>query len=757
MDAFQEDSLGRLYSVNGFDPMLRWDGQTSQAELAGLAPPTAAVSIAGSGVGAIVGTYTSYLRYVNRLGFYSNLSPVSASFTASGSAGGITNATFAAPIQITTDAAHGLSTGAIIKVSGVGGNTSANGIWTVTVVDTTNLTLDGSSGNNTYTGSGTWISGISTINYSGVQSPTDPAVVRRQILRNLDGEAITYYVDIDTTDLTSTAFSSTKTDSTLSAQESQAILDSSGLPLANLRFQPPSHKTSLASHLSRLFLAGQYDEQRGSAIVTNGSTSVQGVGTDWVSTLAGRFFYVVGANNNYQISSVDVVNQIITLSTTYNDTSDSFAIYAIRAAPAERRLVYYTPAGQPESWPPTQALQIQEDGDEITALMTRGSFMYILERRHIYKLTFQEDPAIDGAIFMSANRGCINNRCWALVDNDAYMLDEFGIHKFNSDGVIEPLSEAIGEIFRPGTIYKFGINWRASRYFFASVYRPQEVVRWFVALEGDFLPRHALCFNYRLNRWWIERYPFWVGGGVSGHINNQPHTFLSGESTKTYDIWNGTTDVADSGAGTVRGTATSSGINTLSDSSAAFLTSGIGSVINAQVTIVDGTGKGQSRKVVSSTSTKLTVDMPWTTSLDLTSVYQVGGVVWNWKSTWLRLSVAEQMADRTVELLYLTASNPCTMDFRTRQDFGSPDIQKLGVTSKQGSGVRTDLGLPDKVVDLTKQSGLVLIRVPGQKERFTDGRRYLQIELAGTTNKDLVAVFEVIVEGMANVATVSQT
>ncbi len=465
--------------------------------------------------------------------------------------------------------------------------------------------------------------------------------------------------------------------------------------------------------------------------------------------------YVVGANNSYQISSVDVNNQIITLTTTYQDVSDNFALYAIRAQPAERRLVYYTPAGQPESWPPFYALQIQEDGDDITGLMARGSFLYILEKRHIYKFTFQDDPAVDGAIFLSCNRGCVNNRCWALIDNDAYMLDEFGCHKFDSNGQIEPISEPIGEIFRPLTQYKFSINWKASRYFHAEVYRPQNVIRWFVALEGDFLPRHALCYNYRLQRWWLERYPFWVGGGCSGHINNNPYSFLTGENTKSYAMWTGTTDVADPGVGSVRGIATSVGIDWLADSTASFATSGIGSVVNAPLVIVDGTGKGQYNKVVSATATQLNTAWPWVIKPDTTSVYQVGGVAWNWKSTWLRLSKTEQMQDRRIELLYLAAANPATMDVRTRQDFGLPDVQKLSFTSKQGGGVRSDNGLPDKVVDLTKPSGLVTIRVPGNREEFTDGRRYLQVEIAGATNKDLVSVYEVVIEGAANVATIA--
>ncbi len=71
----------------------------------------------------------------------------------------VTNATNASPIEITTSETHGLTTGDKIAVYGVFGNTAANNnngspSWTVTVVDTTKFTLNGSNGNSTYFGGG---------------------------------------------------------------------------------------------------------------------------------------------------------------------------------------------------------------------------------------------------------------------------------------------------------------------------------------------------------------------------------------------------------------------------------------------------------------------------------------------------------------------------------------------------------------------------------------------------------------------------
>jgi len=58
-------------------------------------------------------------------------------------------------IRITTSAAHGLSTGNKIFIKNVGGTTEANGLWTVTVINSTTIDLDSSAFTNAYTAGGT--------------------------------------------------------------------------------------------------------------------------------------------------------------------------------------------------------------------------------------------------------------------------------------------------------------------------------------------------------------------------------------------------------------------------------------------------------------------------------------------------------------------------------------------------------------------------------------------------------------------------
>jgi hypothetical protein len=80
----------------------------------------------------------------------------------------ITGATNATPIVLTS-ANHGLATGQSVSIVGVGGNTAANGVWVVTVVDANTFSLGGSAGNGAYTAGGTWFEAGATFARSHAQ------------------------------------------------------------------------------------------------------------------------------------------------------------------------------------------------------------------------------------------------------------------------------------------------------------------------------------------------------------------------------------------------------------------------------------------------------------------------------------------------------------------------------------------------------------------------------------------------------------
>jgi hypothetical protein len=75
----------------------------------------------------------------------------------------ITNASNTSPIAISMATPYGLQTGMQVFITGVVGNTAANGTFTVTVTGTTTFTLDGSTGNGVWTSGGTVLAVIKSI------------------------------------------------------------------------------------------------------------------------------------------------------------------------------------------------------------------------------------------------------------------------------------------------------------------------------------------------------------------------------------------------------------------------------------------------------------------------------------------------------------------------------------------------------------------------------------------------------------------
>lgn len=69
--------------------------------------------------------------------------------------GSVTGATNANPIVITA-AGHAVQSGQSVTVASVGGNTAANGNFIATYVSGTQFSLNGATGNGSYTSGGTW-------------------------------------------------------------------------------------------------------------------------------------------------------------------------------------------------------------------------------------------------------------------------------------------------------------------------------------------------------------------------------------------------------------------------------------------------------------------------------------------------------------------------------------------------------------------------------------------------------------------------
>lgn len=596
------------------------------------------------------------------------------------------------------------------------------------------------------------------IDYTNVPVSSESRVTKRQIFRNTNGQTTTFYLDTEISDNSTTTGSSTKTDTQLQASTELPILNPDGTVNANRFGEPPDHKAYIANHQDRLWFAGDVTYNQGSVQVTNGSSTVTGRGTAWTSSMADREFYVVGDSDRYVISSVNVGAQTLALTENYGGTTDLFALYAIRPDRDERQKVYFSEAGEPESVQSTNSFKIQEpdDADDVTGLMALGHFLFVLMNRHIYRINFAYDPTEDVSVHPVVFRGSLNNRTWVRVEDKAYMMDREGIHRFegaHNGGVTVHISEPIQDYFRNNRI-----NWRASRWFFASHSPGEEVVRFHVALGGQYLPKHALCYHYRHEAWWVESFPFQLGAACLAFIGNGQGNVLGSEFETIYAQGHGTADGVYNYSlnNTLRGTATASSLYSLTDSAASFPSTGL---VNAPLAIVEGRGKGQVRRVTSvSGTTRLYIKTPWAIKPDTTSKYQLGAVPWVIKTGRYRFIdrdryPVDEYNTRRAVLVAEPTENEAQVDIQTYLNHETVPNTNL-VTLGTDCGVFTSGG--QYVIDITHDpnndgvffSGYRHIEFSGTiiDPRFSDN--WMILNLSGFQALDRVIVHEVTIDGV---------
>lgn len=743
-DAYAKTPLGEILILDGVNSVKRWDGLLPAPVDAGLIAPTTACTVTkGTDPGQIIGYFRAYCRELDSRGNVSNLSPISNTELCEGPTGAVTGATNTSPIRITTSGAHGLTTGDIVRIEGTQGNTGCIATWEITVVDGTHFDLNFSAGDGTYTSGGTWTAGVDVIEYSAVPVPTDPKVTRKQILRNTDGQFTTFYVDVDTTDLAGTAFTSDNTDEDLGFTTGVPLLTSDGLPFADANHPPPNFFTSMAHHNSRMFSCAIRTYREGGAVLTNASTAVVGLGTNWTPTLAGRFLYVNGGTVAYEIASVEGA-RALTLLVAYADASDPYATYAIRPEEGQRRAVWYTQAAKAESWSPIYALEVQEDGDELVGVMVKGSFIYFVSADRIFRFTYQADPARDGQQYSSCQRGSANARCWVQVEETTFMLDRAGIHAFSGGQESEQISTPIQNVFQTLEDFRYIVNWDARDHFHAAYFPDEETIRWFVSMGSRRRPRHAIALHYRTNRWVLEEYPFAVTSSAQVLVGQARLVFVGSDGARTFCAGQGKLDGIDHRQGTVFGAVQEAGLCSLTDGRAAY----DDAVVGLAVTITSGTGAGQRRIIHAVDDQTLRIVQPWRIIPDDTSQYQIAGVNYRYRSA--RLAWAEDQGVESAAKLgifFEPSIDPSFARIRLFED--RRDIPVVFRSDTFGEeGVSAEDGTAELELDLTNENAYAQQRMDSRRDDNIEGVRQWSFEIEGTAGNQGAEITGFVIDGV---------
>jgi len=181
--------------------------------------------------------------------------------------------------------------------------------------------------------------------------------------------------------------------------------------------------------------------------------------------------------------------------------------YAVSTSGKDANTLFYSEFDEFESCPDVNDLPIQNNQratDSLTALVPYGSLLLAMQTSHTYSLTYNTDPAVDGAIQMLTHRGCLNQRCWDMNNGVFYSVDESGIYSMDRSGNIMDISAPFREWFTNELI-----DFSKRESFFLKVCPKTAVLRFFCCLASDSqpTPTFALCFDIDRKAWWTEAYP----------------------------------------------------------------------------------------------------------------------------------------------------------------------------------------------------------------------------------------------------------
>lgn len=588
-------------------------------------------------------------------------------------------------------------------------------------------------------------------NWTSIPQPSQSRVSAIELWRSTsDYPNVLYFVASLSVGTTSYG-TDTSTDNTLisnaAADDTKklVVLNPDGSENANRYTPPPRNKRVAMFFQDRMFYLVDPKYTTGTVSLSSGSPTVTGTNTAWTTDMAGRYLYVPGQSKGYRISTR---NSATSLTLAENaGASVSGSAYAIMPEPTQRDKIYFSEPDLPEAVPATNTITLQQntgDDDELTGAMALGSMAYLMKERHIYSMSFVRQPIVDVDVRPIAHRGCLNFRCFDLFEGVAYIMDQMGIYRLGAGGGIEPISLPIQNYWTDDIIDFSKADW-----FHVTADFCEELIRFHVALDDDTgtRPMRALVWDIRNSAWWLETYIDALGGSCRVVVNGRQQVAVAGEDDTVFLMNQGTTDVL---AAQIRGTVTSSGTTTLTDSTANFAASAIG----APVAIVSGTGKAQIRKITARTSTQLTVDSAWTTNPAAGDVYVIGAIPWSWKSGMMPFALSPDDSTRSVEVTFKPTTGDASIDMRRYFNWETTPENAPTNIQFTPSLVQRASGSPNDVIDLKKTrsarghaTGVWKSTFSGHGEDRMEGRRFLTLEFRGYQGNDEIVLADMVLAG----------
>jgi hypothetical protein len=131
-------------------------------------------------------------------------------------------------------------------------------------------------------------------------------------------------------------------------------------------------------------------------------------------------------------------------------------------------------------------------------------------------------PVLDASIMLSAHRGVLNNRCWAVMAGVAFLVDSVGMYAFDGDQE-QSVSVPVDDYWRSG---KIDLS-KADKFHVHADFLTR-TVRFHYCQSGDTEPVRALCYCTATQAWWEELYPTAVTAGSAAVLAGQRRLAMGG-------------------------------------------------------------------------------------------------------------------------------------------------------------------------------------------------------------------------------------
>lgn len=751
---------GNLIGTNGVDRGIIYDGRSAAAWDLGIFAPPSAPTVGHSGGGhATAGLYLFAYRYVDANGIGSNLSP-EASVTAADndefSWSGLVASTNPRVTQIELYRSASAEATALYRVAVIAnGTTSFSGdvLSDSNLISEPTATAGVTGVITTITNTG----GKATIGFSGSVPLYAGAVI---VVQNSDVDAYNEATFIITSVggssfVTDQAYVSAGTGGQWVLQNVALFTDATNQSYG-WRFSPPPNFKKLPVYFQdRLWLGIDVEYTAGTITTTSGSNSITGVGTNWPSTLAGRYVYPRGDTQGYKILQVtDGETLVIEGGATISLSS---VAYAINPPKEYEDQFFFSETQEPESMRITNVITVQRrtgDSDRWTAMRDSGPVLYLFKERSSYRLTYVAQPNLDASVMFFTYRGALNAKCTSIAEGSLYAMDAAGPYRITGGTLDSDMGLPVQDHFRDGII-----DMTQKAQFHVAADWVEGVVRFFVAYIGDDNGAvRALCYNYRLHVWWEEQYPWGLLDTCIAPIDQRFRRFCAGPNDSIYLMDEGFLDGTTFPDGVVAGTIVSATTST------AHLSDACPSDCNgAPITIVSGVAKGAvgylSVSIGGAGTTSIVLSTDWTTAIPSAGDgYLIGAIPYEMTTGILPLQVDGDRSLRETGVVfqptsvesYLYANVYLNHDAAPQENEASP-LEGTGVKYVQGTpDIQIDMrsARPDRVSINRLAPGYERFATGGVGENWAQGDRYITYDFYGWQGDSPVIIFGLLFDGI---------